>query len=239
MHTHMHTHTHTHTHAAKSVGRAAVVRTLTANTARGRVLCCGWGQVATLLASSKGLQDSPYHHRHTPLARSQAEKEALETAFPGLKGRVLLAAAGDAPCTPVGAARIAGGMGACIAGPVRTVSDMAPESPGDILVRNLDTGEQLPAKQVLSRLSLHDKLSAKPSGVGVLSQLGGLGPQQLRRQGLLPSCPYVSVHVSMHATGSGRRGAAPGDGIAAALDAGPRCCAAQVASGQCATAHCH
>ncbi len=150
--------------------------------------------MSALLASGKGLQDSPYHDRHTPLARSQAEKEALETAFPGLKGRVLVASAGDVPSTPVAAARVAGGMDTASARGVRDGSSMVPESPGDILVRNLDTGEELPAKQVLSRLSLHDKMSAKPSSM--LSQLRGLGPQLLRVHGLLRFRPCVSMRAA-------------------------------------------
>jgi hypothetical protein len=159
------------------------VRELEAAASAARAVSASPQVVALLPSVTKEWQDSPYHHRNTPVARSQAEKEILESTFPGLKGRVLVAspAEASAAASPLWAPRDECGK--------------VPASPGDVLVRNLDTGEELPAKQVLSRLSLNDRLlSAKKNLLSnsILSPLrkglaAAAGPQSLRARGALNS----------------------------------------------------
>ena len=117
-------------------------------------------RIAALVPSSTALSmvDSPYHCRHTPVARSPAEKALLEEQFPAMKGRVQVAAADPGRLGHDGARQPLDDRGWPHVLP--TPRPAMPDSPGEILVRNLDTGETLPAKQVLSRLSVGQRLAS-------------------------------------------------------------------------------
>ena len=130
---------------------------------------------AALVPSAKvAMVDSPYHCRHTPVARSPAEKALLEERFPAMKGRVLVAL--ETACEDAAAGEVQEEDGRWQHRPP------VPDSPGDILVRNLDTGETLPAKQILSRLSVGQRLASAKNRM--LSPLRSTAASQsLRTQG--------------------------------------------------------